>query len=298
MSTLRDYAQLARLSNLPTALSNVLVGMAIGLSATGEPWPIDTTIRLMIGIACFYIGGMALNDLADVEHDRRHRPERPIPSGRITRRSALFFVLGCFTLGVIACFLSSSAAGLASLGLLAAIVLYDLLHHRWAISILFMGLARGLVYLVAALAITTELPPGLIGPMAIAITIYIIMVTVVARGEAGTDRGEAASRLGRSRRLSMTMILIAIAPALFIFPQHQVEAVILSGLILIAWLVFNQRHLLQHPPRLPAAVMGMLAAICLIDAFYLALLSQRNLATIAMVLFIVTLLAHRRIAGT
>ncbi|TVQ51235.1 MAG: hypothetical protein EA377_13060 [Phycisphaerales bacterium] len=291
MSTFRDYAQLARLSNLPTALSNVLVGLAIGLSVTGEPWPIDTTIRLMIGIACFYIGGMALNDLADVEHDRKHRPERPIPSGRITPRSALVFILGCFTLGVIACFLTSLAAGLASLGLLAAIVLYDLLHHRLAISIVFMGLARGLVYLTAALAITADLPPALIAPMALAITIYIIMVTVVARGE-------AANRLGRSRRLSMTMILIAIAPALFIFPQQQVEAVILSGLILIGWLVFNQRHLLQHPPRMPAAVMGMLAAICLIDAFYLALLGQRNMATIAMILFIVTILGHRRIAGT
>ncbi len=291
MSTIRDYAQLARLSNLPTALSNVLVGLAIGLSVTGEPWPIDTTIRLMIGIACFYIGGMALNDLADVEHDRRHRPERPIPSGRITRRGALVFILGCFALGLIACFLAAPAAGLASLGLLTAIVLYDLLHHRLAISIVFMGLARGLVYLTAALAITPELPPDLIAPMALAITIYIIMVTVVARGE-------AANRLGRSRRLSMTMILIAIAPALFIFPQQQVEAVILSGLILIGWLVFNQRHLLLHPPRLPAAVMGMLAAICLIDAFYLALLEQRGMAALALALFIVTLLAHRRISGT
>src|SRR5690606_20500174 len=35
-----------------------------------------------------YAGGTTLNDVADVEFDRRHRPERAIPSQVVTRRTA------------------------------------------------------------------------------------------------------------------------------------------------------------------------------------------------------------------
>ena len=34
---------------------------------------------------CLYAAGMVLNDAFDAELDARERPERPIPSGRISR---------------------------------------------------------------------------------------------------------------------------------------------------------------------------------------------------------------------
>ena len=94
-ATIRDYAELARVSNLPTTFTNVLVGCAIGsfglpprgTGGLGDfPW-----IKLPVvwlAIACLYTAGMALNDVIDAPIDAMERPNRPIPSGRISRRAA------------------------------------------------------------------------------------------------------------------------------------------------------------------------------------------------------------------
>ena len=39
-----------------------------------------------------YLAGMALNDVADLEEDRRERPERPIPSGAVTPERAAWII--------------------------------------------------------------------------------------------------------------------------------------------------------------------------------------------------------------
>src|SRR5690242_17715937 len=85
---------LGRVSNLPTVWSNCL---AAWLIAGGGPWS-----RFATGCAAgtlLYIGGMFLNDAFDVEFDIVRRPERPIPSGQLTRRAvsslgALWLILG------------------------------------------------------------------------------------------------------------------------------------------------------------------------------------------------------------
>ena len=46
-------------------------------------------LLLPLSSVAFYWAGMALNDYADRELDRRQRPERPIPSGRIRSGTAL-----------------------------------------------------------------------------------------------------------------------------------------------------------------------------------------------------------------
>ena len=87
--TIRNYAELGRISNLPTCMTNVLVGCAIG--AGGGAFDLPTVFGISLAIALFYVAGMALNDVADLEVDRIERPQRPIPSGRINRRSAGVF---------------------------------------------------------------------------------------------------------------------------------------------------------------------------------------------------------------
>ena len=42
-------------------------------------------------MALFYTAGMILNDVADLEVDRRERPERPLPSGAVSRTALAAF---------------------------------------------------------------------------------------------------------------------------------------------------------------------------------------------------------------
>ena len=71
-----------------TAVADICLGW-LGALATGTPgerWPIF--VALLGSSACLYSAGMVWNDFFDIEQDRRERPFRPLPSGRITRRAA------------------------------------------------------------------------------------------------------------------------------------------------------------------------------------------------------------------
>ena len=67
--TIRAYIELARLSNIPTCFSNVLVGCAIGGLADWSQW--RTVLSVTVAIGLLYVAGMALNDALD-ELTRRH----------------------------------------------------------------------------------------------------------------------------------------------------------------------------------------------------------------------------------
>src|SRR5947208_9514410 len=84
----RAYAQLVRLPNLFTAFADIGLGwlgtLALGAGTAG--WP--GFVLLLAASGCLYSAGMVWNDFFDVEQDRRERPFRPLPSGRISRRHA------------------------------------------------------------------------------------------------------------------------------------------------------------------------------------------------------------------
>src|SRR5260370_15752508 len=84
----RTYAQLVRLPNIFTALADIALGWicAVATSTPSARWP--AFLLLMGASACLYAGGMIWNDFFDVEQDRRERPFRPMPSERVSRRSA------------------------------------------------------------------------------------------------------------------------------------------------------------------------------------------------------------------
>ena len=103
VSPFRTWAELTRISNAPTVLTNVLVGVSVvsywrtdlpqwggdGVlcDLTGHQWII--TALLVLSLLLIYSAGMVLNDWADREYDRSHARRRPIPSGRVGPQTAL-----------------------------------------------------------------------------------------------------------------------------------------------------------------------------------------------------------------
>lgn len=81
-------ADLAELVRLPAVLSvpgDVLSGAALAGTLGSRP---GRTASLVGSSCLLYLGGMALNDVADHEVDAIERPHRPIPSGRVSLRTA------------------------------------------------------------------------------------------------------------------------------------------------------------------------------------------------------------------
>lgn len=176
MSRYTDYLELVRAPAVLTVLGDTLAGG----SAAGHPLG-GRRMTLPLASACLYAGGMALNDYADRATDARERPERPIPSGRITAPNALAAAAALTVAG-----LGLSAAGggrraiAVGLPLAGAIWTYDLLAKNHAVSgALTMGVCRALDVLMGAG--TGHLRPALwaAGVMGG----HTVAVTVLSRGE-------------------------------------------------------------------------------------------------------------------
>lgn len=286
--TIRAWLELMRLSNLPTCLSNVLVGCALGARGDSIAW--TTMAHLTAAIVLMYVGGMMLNDVADAARDRVHRPDRPIPSGRVSRRAALVASAGALALGTLLAGLRGPQALVLALILAAVIVAYDLLHQRTEVSAILMGLCRALVYLVAAAAISWPLETSRVVWMSGAIGGYVALLTVLAAVEGGRE--------GDGRRLAVpVLLLIVLVPAAVIQPQRWILAGAI-GLLLALWLGRSAACYLRRPQQVRAAVQGWLSGICLVDGFYLSLLDRPAWAGVAIACFIVTMLGHRVILGT
>src|SRR4051812_11056093 len=95
---IRGVFDLARAGNFPSVASNVLAALVLA-STAGVAWPPAATLALAIVAGCLiYAGGATFNDVADAGFDARHRPQRTIPRGVISRGGAA--VIGAIEMGL------------------------------------------------------------------------------------------------------------------------------------------------------------------------------------------------------
>jgi len=175
-----SFADLAELVRLPAVISVPGDSLA-GAAAAG--WPAGArTAFAPAAAACFYLAGMALNDYSDRELDAVERPERPLPSGRITPRYALALAGGLTGAGL----LLATGLGRRGFGVAVAVAAaawsYDLLAKPTPVGPLVMGAARGLDVMLGACGHRAALPA------AFATGAHTVAVTALARGEVnGSD---------------------------------------------------------------------------------------------------------------
>jgi 4-hydroxybenzoate polyprenyltransferase len=177
----RGYLALTRISNSPTVVSNALAGAALAGALT----PNSQVIAVAVAMVLFYTAGMVLNDLCDYAIDRHQRPERPLPSGVVSRTEAAIAVVALFGIGSALLWSAGSAAFRGGLVLIAVIVIYDLWHKTNPLSPLLMASARALVYITAGLAVagTVSNPLLLWAGLLFA---YVVGLTAIAKAEAGS----------------------------------------------------------------------------------------------------------------
>ncbi|MFH8988269.1 UbiA family prenyltransferase [Streptomyces sp. NPDC017940] len=156
---LRAWVELLRLPALFTVPGDALAGAA----ATGLR-PGRGTFLAIGSSLCLYEAGMALNDWADRAEDAVDRPQRPIPSGRVTPTAALTAAVA-LTAGGLALAARAGRPALATATALAGTVwAYDLGLKRTPAGPAAMAAARGLDLLLGAVATRTATsaptPPG------------------------------------------------------------------------------------------------------------------------------------------
>jgi 4-hydroxybenzoate polyprenyltransferase len=179
MANLKAFLDLCRISNLPTVWTNVLAALVLsGVSFTGGDFLI-----LAISLSLFYSGGMCLNDLYDAEIDRKEKPFRPIPSGRISPKAVEVFTLFLFVIALSLLLPTRHPSALfAGLVLLGLIVAYDKSHKKSPASVFLMAGCRLMVFVVTGLAISGTVT-GAVWTGGLAQFLYILVLSLVARSE-------------------------------------------------------------------------------------------------------------------
>jgi hypothetical protein len=279
-SSLGAWLAIARVSNTPTVVSNTIAG-AVLASAVAD---VATVVLVAVAMALFYTAGMILNDVLDEEIDRVERPERPIPSGAVSRSAAIVAVATLFAVGEALLLVAGLEAFLAGLGLIALIVLYDSWHKGNAVGPVLMGGCRALVYVVAALAVAGEVPLE-VWTAAGVLLLYIVGLTQVAKAE-GTS-------------LSAVWPLAAVLAAIGYWVGW-VDSVWFALLLVAfaAWVV-RALWLVRERRRIGQGVVSLIAGVALFDALAVAS-AGGSLAAVAAcaACFLVTIGLQTKIAGT
>jgi 4-hydroxybenzoate polyprenyltransferase len=290
----RTLLELGRVSNLPTVLSNVLCGAAL----SGERLRVAPLVLATSAGALFYVGGMFLNDAFDAEIDARERPERPIPSGRATRKGVLGMGLGLLAAGLILLGIAAfggfapSGAVLFAAGIVTAlaVVAYDRWHKGFALSPVIMGVCRAGLYVIGALAVSDRLDYGVV-LAAITLLLYVVGLTHIARFE-------NASALGRAWPTAFVFAPVALALTSPIVRVQGGRFVLLLAATSALWSLRALLFAKSGGRSIGRAVVSLIAGISLLDALFAATRAELGVTALSLGCTALTLLLQRQIRGT
>ncbi|MEX0273298.1 MAG: UbiA-like protein EboC [Flavobacteriaceae bacterium] len=291
---IKAYLQLARPANLPTAAADIMAGAAIagffhdmGFSDFGPDF-----LWLIAASICLYAGGVVMNDVFDVDIDREERPERPIPSGKVSLAAAKRYGMGLLLLGLALAFLTSPISGGLALVLAVAILLYDGYAKKFAfLGPMNMGICRGLNLLLGM----SILGMPKLGSMALVPVVYIFAITLISRGEVhGNNRRNILLAGG----LYLAVLLTLGGVSQFFARTDVISWVFLAGFALMILVPLIQAYQKNTPTNIKKAVkMGILALIVM-DATITALFSNWKDALLVLALLPLSMALSKLFAVT
>lgn len=181
---IKTYFQMMRPANVVTAWTDILAGASlVGFVTYGLGFSVDPQLllALLFSTTGLYAGGIVLNDVCDADLDAVERPERAIPSGKISVTKATIFSIALTAMGLG----MSAQVSPHSLYLASAVAASATLYNAWGKhqSIwgpINMGLCRA-----GNLALGMSIFPfwTSFAWLALFPVLYIGAITMISRGE-------------------------------------------------------------------------------------------------------------------
>ncbi len=297
MSDSKAWLNMLRISNSPTVVSNIMVGVAIAIQSHHEQWShkftppplqlIKPLFLITLILLMLYFAGMILNDAFDAKRDKENRPDRPIPQGVITARQAWvtgFILLMSAVLMAIGIGVSTV---LATSVLAITIILYTFLHNHTIAGIFLMALCRGLVYITAVTAFSTPYTFVLL-IFFISIMIYTSLLTYVGSFE------------NNHHSPPSWVVWLALFPSLVpvIIFGHDSPIAWLAFLAFSGWMFFAWYNFRNSNSGSISGMHKLLSGFALLDCVLIASLGEYFIMITSAFCFVLTVAAHRKILGT
>jgi 4-hydroxybenzoate polyprenyltransferase len=230
--TLTAYLQLVRLPNVVTAAADSLAGWLLAMGTLSEParW-----LPLSAASIFLYAAGTTLNDVFDFQIDHSERPNRPLPSGRISRSTAAWIgATGLFAGPALALWSGAFASGVVATILAICILAYDAGLKHFAIGPVFMGACRGL-NLLLGMTHSANIGGRAGWSSAVAYGVFVAGITVISRSEVlgGTRKGLVAG-LWLQNLAILGLAALALQPRQFPAPDSSRPIIPIEGLLVLA----------------------------------------------------------------
>ncbi|VUD69085.1 hypothetical protein TDB9533_04451 [Thalassocella blandensis] len=291
--------ELGRTSNIPTVWTNVICAIVM----TQVAFDFYVVIFAALCLSLFYLAGMFLNDLFDIEWDTANNNPRPLVRGETTYREVLYFslafIVSAFVIICLVVFTGDTTmtplhrvypfAG--AVLLLICILLYDWKHKAWSFSPWIMGACRLCVYLTAAGFVAAW--NGKLAMAGLALLFYIAGITYLAKAEQ------------QNRILSYVPAGLLFTPALVAmmlgYSEPMAWLLIAINLLWVGSTIVASLPNPQAPQKklpVPKLVGRLLAGICLGDAMLVACSGHIFATVICVFAFVLCLLLQKRISAT
>ena len=283
---IRQYLQLVRFPGIFTAFSNIFLGYFI---VEGPQFGLHFLVPLLTASGCLFLAGMSLNDYFDYQVDKKERPQRPIPSGKIPRKNALY-------LGIIFLFSANVAAIFAGLETVLITILMSLLIFSYdfktknlpVLGILTLSSIRFLnVILGTSIAIKSEFIH-----IAIPLAIFVTGISIFARYES-----TVYSR--KSEILNVFFIFITIISVIIIiFDKISIIQVSFLGLFIVS--VFLPYVILKDSSikSVQKKITYQLLAIIILDATIISAFVEISYAVVTLLLYVPSYFIIRKLYVT
>lgn len=180
---MKYYLQLMRPANLVTAVADILAGLSLAkFIFSTDTLSIQTIILLGISTIGLYGGGVVFNDVFDAELDAIERPERAIPSGKVSKQNATILGVLLLAIGIFCASIISSESMIIAFSVAVLALVYDKFgKHNAFFGPINMGLCRGGNLLLGMSVIISSLQEfWWIGIIPV---LYIAAITMISRGE-------------------------------------------------------------------------------------------------------------------
>lgn len=228
-----------------------------------------------------------MNDVFDVNFDRQHRKERPIPRGDISLGMVWKLALLWITLGLASLFWIDDITGILGVGLVGCILLYDAVHKMITFSPLLMGACRFFVYLVAASTVRDV--NGWSIWCGLALASYVVGLSFLARRE---------SARGPIQYWPLIFLPAPIVLAFLMNPGSYRFGAALLSIVFGLWVLRCLRsYLWATDRRIGRTVSGLLAGIVFVDWLAVADV-PRNFGLVFLGLFGLAILFQRFVPAT
>jgi len=303
----RQYITLVRLPNIFTAVSNILPGYCIIVTAISFSFTNANLLYLaglMVTSSLLYMTGIVLNDYFDIEIDKRERPTRPLPSGNVSKRKALIIAISSTIAANVISLAISWMSFVFALILTAIIIAYDSrLKHKTITGPITMSLARFVNVILGAspafpmLLLSRESITMLLF-IATTLFIYILSISILSKKEVSGK----VTRLNIIFSFAIVFVVItsiSIAGLIGIFQTVVfVNLALFSAVMIITLISVLRGHASLGPVYIQNSIRNMIISIIILDSAFVSGIIGLQYGLATLLLTIPSILLARKLYTT